>query len=81
MVAEVEISTLWPRDVKSQLIGKDSDAEKDWRQKEKGAVEDEMVRFHHQLNVHKFEQTPEDGEGHGSLACYSLWGHKESDMT
>ena len=43
MVAEVEISTRWPRDVKSQLIGKDSDAEKDWRQKEKLAAEDEMI--------------------------------------
>ena len=31
-VAEVEIPTLWPRDVKSQLTGKDSDAEKDWSQ-------------------------------------------------
>ena len=35
---------LWPPDVKSQLIGKDSDAGKDWRQKEKGAAEDEIFR-------------------------------------
>ena len=79
--AEAEAPIRWSPDAKSRPIGKAPDAEKDWRQKEKGAVEDEMVRFHHQLNVHKFEQTPEDGEGHGSLACYSLWGHKESDMT
>ena len=30
---------------------------------------------------HEFEQTPGDSEGQGSLACCSLWGHKESDMT
>ena len=36
---------------------------------------------HHQLNRHEFEQAPEFGEGQGSLACCSPWGHKESDMT
>ena len=40
-----------------------------------------MVRLNHQLNGHEFEQTPRDGEGQGSLACCSLWGHKELDMT
>ena len=40
-------------------------------QEEKWATEDEMVGWHHQLNGYKFEQTPGDGEGHGSLACYS----------
>ena len=44
--AEAEATILWPSDVKSQLIGKDPDAEKDQRQKEKGAAEDEMVRLH-----------------------------------
>ena len=43
--------------------------------------EDEMVGWHHQLNGHEFEQTLGDSEGQGSLACCSLWGHKESDMT
>ena len=42
--AEAEAPTLWPSDLKSQLIGKDPDARKDWRQKEKGAAENEMVR-------------------------------------
>ena len=42
--AEAEATTLWPHDGKSQLIGKDPDAVKDWKQKEKGAVEDEIVR-------------------------------------
>ena len=36
---------------------------------------------HHQLNRHEFEQAPGDGEGQGSLACCSLWGCKELDMT
>ena len=38
-----------------------------------------MVRWHHQLNGHEFEETPGDGEGQGSLACCSPWGHKELD--
>ena len=42
--AEVEAPTLWPRDAKSWLIGKDLDAGKDWRQKEKSAVKDEIVK-------------------------------------
>ena len=41
----------------------------------------EMVGWHHQLNRHEFEQTPEDSEEQGSLECCSLWGHKESDTT
>ena len=45
--AEAEVLILWPPDAKSWLIGKDPDAGKDWRQKEKGAVEDEMVTQHH----------------------------------
>ena len=42
--AEAEVPIFWPPDVKSQLIGKDPDAGKDQRQKEKRAEEDEMVR-------------------------------------
>ena len=44
-------------------------------------TEDEMVGKHHQLNGHESEQASGDGEGQGSLACRSPWGHKESDMT
>jgi len=40
-----------------------------------------MVGWHHQFNGHEFEQIPGDSEGQGSMACYSLWGPKESDMT
>ena len=46
-----------------------------------GTTEDKMVGWHHRLNGHGFEQAPGDGEGQGSLACCSPWGHKESDMT
>ena len=40
-----------------------------------------MVGWHHRLNIHEFEQAPGDGEGQGSLACCSPWGHKEVDTT
>ena len=53
--AEAEIPILWPPDVKNWLIWKDSDAGKDWRQKEKGTTEDEMVGWHHWLDGHEFE--------------------------
>ena len=51
------------------------------RESEKGAGEDKMVGWHHQLNGHEFEQTLGDGKGQGSLVCCRSWGHKESDMT
>ena len=77
--AEAVIPILWPPDGKNWLVGKDPDAGKDWRQEEKGAAEDEMVKWHHRLNGHEFEQTPEDGDRQGSRACCSLWAHKELD--
>ena len=77
--AETEAPKFWPPDVKSGLIGKDSDAGKDWRWEEKGTTEDEMVRWHHWLNGHDFEYTPGVGDGQGSLVCCSPWGRKESD--
>ena len=46
-----------------------------------GMAVDEIVEWHHQLNGHESEQTLGDGEGQGSLECYSPWGCKESDMT
>ena len=45
----------------------------------RGAAEDEMVRQHHRLNGHEFEQSLGDSEGQGSLVCCSPWGHKEAD--
>ena len=76
---DAEAPILWPPDVKSQLIWKDPDAGKDWRQEEKGTTEDERVGWHHQCNGHEFEQAPGDGEEQGNLACCSPWGLKESD--
>ena len=44
-------------------------------------TEDEMVGWHHQLDGHGIEQAPGVGDGQGSLAYCSPWGHKELDMT
>ena len=77
--AEAKTSILWPPDAKNLLIGKDPGAGKDWRQEEKGITEDEIVGWHHWLNVHEFEQALSVGDRQGSLACFSPWGHKDSD--
>ena len=61
--AEAEAPILWPPDAKSQRIGKDPDAGKDWGWEEKGVTEGEMVGWHHWLNGLEFEETPEDSEG------------------
>ena len=52
--AKAETPVLWPPPVKSWLIGKDSDAGRDWGQEEKGTTEDEMARWYHRLNGHGF---------------------------
>ena len=79
--AEAEAPILWPPDTKSQLFGNDPDAGKDWGQEERGETEDEIVGWHHQVNGHEFEQTPEDSEGQEILACCNPGGCKELDMT
>ena len=55
--AIAEAPIFWPPDAKSQLLGKDPDARKYWRQEEKGMTEDLMVGWHHWLNGHKFEHS------------------------
>ena len=72
---------LWPSDAKSWFTGKDPAAGKDGRQEERGAMENEMVGWHHWLDGHEFEQTPGDSEGQGSRARRSPRGCKELDMT
>ena len=72
--AEAETPILWPPDANNQLIRKDPDAGKDWRQEEKGTTEDEMVGWHHQLDGHQFAQAQGGGEGQGSLVCCNPWG-------
>ena len=54
---ESETPIVWLPDVKNQLIGKDPDAGKDWRQEEKGTREDELVGWHHRCDDHKFDMT------------------------
>ena len=68
-----ETPILWLPAVKSWLIGKDPDAEKDWRREENGMTEDKMVGWHHGLNGHESEWTPGVGDGQGGLACCSPW--------
>ena len=53
--AEPEAPILWAPDMKSQLIGKDPDTGKDWKQEESGVTEDEMVGWHHWLKGHEPE--------------------------
>ena len=79
--AKAETAILWPPHAKSWLIGKDSDAGRNWGQKEKGMTEDEMAGWHHQLDCHEYEWTLGVGDGQGGLVCCNSWRHKESDMT
>ena len=79
--AEADTLILWPPDVKNWIIGKDPDAGKDWRQEEKGTMEDEIVGWHHRLDGLEFEKALGIGDGQGNMACWSPWGHKESDTT
>ena len=72
-VAEGEAPVFWLPNVKSQLIGKDPDAWKNWGQEEKRVGKDEMVVWHHWLNGHEFEETLGGSGGQRSLACYRLW--------
>ena len=78
---EAETPILWPPHGKSWLIGKDSDAGRDWGQEEKGTTEDEMAGWHHWLDGHGSEWTPGVGDGQGGLECCDSWGRKELDMT
>ena len=77
---EAKTPILCPPDVKNWFIGKDPDAWKDWRRKEKGMTEDEMVGWHHWLDGYGFGWTLGFGDGQGVLACCSSWG-RESWMT
>ena len=72
---------LWPPHAKSWLIGKDSDAGRDWGQEEKGMTEDGMAGWYHWLDGRESEWTPGLGDGQGGLACCDSWGSKESDTT
>ena len=78
---EAEAPVLWLPNAMNRLIGKHSDAGKDWRQEKKGMTEGEMVGWHHWLDGHEIELALGVGDGQGSWACCSSWGHKLLDMT
>ena len=77
--AKAETPVLWPPQVKSWVIRKDSNAGRNWEQEEKGTTEDEMAGWHHWLNGRESKWTPGVGDGQGGLACCNSWGRKESD--
>ena len=79
--AKAETPVLWPPHEKSWLIGKDSDAERDWGQEEKGTTEDEMAGWHHWLDGRESRWTLGVGDGEGCLVCRDSWDHKELDTT
>ena len=79
--AKAEIPVLWPPHAKSWLIGKDSDAGRDWGQEEKGMREDETAGWHHWLDGHESEWSPGVGDGQGGLVCCDSWGRKKLDTT
>ena len=71
---EAEAQIPWPPDMKSQLIGRDPYAGKDWGKEKKRVTEDEMVGYHHWLNWHEFEQTLGDSEGPRKLVLLQSMG-------
>ena len=70
--AKAETPVLWPPHAKNWLIGKYSDAGRDWGQEEKGMTEDEIAGWHHWLDGRESEWTPGVGDGQGGLT----WGRK-----
>ena len=77
--SEAEAPILWPPDQKANSLNRSWFWER--LRQEKGLTEDKMVKWHHQLNGHEFEQTLGDSEGQGSLACCNPWGGRVSDRT
>ena len=75
--AKAETPILWPPHAKSWLIGKDSDAGRDWGQEENWTTEDEMAGWRHRLDGHEFEWNPVVGDGQGVLAFCNSWGCKQ----
>ena len=78
--SKAETPVLWPPHGKC-LVGKDSDAGRDWGQKEKGTTGDEMAGWHRWFDGRESQWTPRIGDGQGGLACCDSWGRKESDKT
>ena len=81
LMLKLKVQYFWPPHAKSWLIGKDSDAGRDWGQEEKGTPEDEMAGWHRWLDWRESGWTPGVGDGQGGLACCDSWGRKVSDTT
>ena len=79
--AEAEAPVFWSSDVNWKLIEKVPDAGKDRVRKEKRTSEDQMAGWYHRCTGHNLAQTLGDGKGQEGLACCSLWGCKELDIT
>ena len=79
--AEAETPILSHLMRKTDSLEKNWLAGQDWRPEEKGTIEEEMIGWHHWLDRHEFEQALGVGDGQGTLACWSPWGHKELDTT
>ena len=79
--AKAEIPVLWPPHEKSWLLGKDSDAGRDWEREEKGTTEDEMAGWYHWLNGRESEWTPGVGDRQGGLTCCDSWGQTCKSQT
>ena len=79
--AEAETPILWAPHAKCWLIGKDSDAGRDWAQEENGMTAYERAGWYHRLDAHEFRWAPGVDDGQGDLTCFNSWGHKESDTT
>ena len=74
---EGETPIFWPRDAKNWLTEKVPDTGKDWRQEEKGMIEDEMVGWYHWRDGHEFQEALVVDVRQGNLTCCSPWGCKE----
>ena len=79
--AKVETPIFLLPHAKSWLIGKDSDAGRDWGQEKNEMTENEIAGWHHLLDGCEFEWTPGVGDGQGGLECCNSWGCKELDTT
>ena len=78
---EAEAPILWLLDGKNLVIGKDPDAGKYWRQKDKWMTEAEMIQWHHRLSGHEFDHALGVSEEQGNLVFCSPLDHKDSDRT